>query len=127
MTDRRSVLATTVWLGVALAGCSSGIGGQPDAVPVEVTNASDEPRTYELRLTDTTDESASESLLTMEGDLSPGETNADELRVSDPNATYAVEVAVDGDERVEHVSASGLRSLSVVVGTDGVRIDASRT
>jgi len=77
-------------------------------------------------VTDTTD-TATEPLLSMEGDLSPDETNAGELRVSDPNATYAVEVTVDGDERVEHVSASGLRSLSVVVATDGVRIGASRT
>ena len=127
MTDRRSILATTVWLGVALAGCSSGIGGQPDAVPVEVTNASDEPRTYELRVTDTTDESASESLLSMEGDLSPDETNAGELRVSDPNATYAVRVVVGGDEQIEHVSASGLRSVSVVIEADDVRIESTRT
>ncbi|PSQ05811.1 hypothetical protein BRC97_07605 [Halobacteriales archaeon QS_6_71_20] len=121
---RRTVSTAVASLIPLLAGCSRGIGGQPDSVPVEVINESDAIRDYDLTVT-TAD--AGDRLSSMGGSLEPGARETGEFEVAEPNATYVVRVATDGEEWSEAIDGSGLRSVDVGIERATVTIVASAT
>ena len=121
---RRTVSTAVASLIPLLAGCSRGIGGQPDSVPVEVVNESDATRDYGLTVT-TAD--AGDPLLSMGGSLEPGARDTGEFEVSEPNATYVAWVATDGEEWSEAIDGSGLRSVDVGIERATVTMVASAT
>ncbi|UIP00133.1 hypothetical protein Hbl1158_01810 [Halobaculum sp. CBA1158] len=124
MWRRRAVSKAIVAAIPFLAGCSRGIGGQPDSVPVEVTNESDASREYDLTITAA---GVDDDLLSMGGSLSPGARSTGEFEVADPNATYAVRVAMAGEEWSEEIDGSGLRSVTVGIEAATVTIATSKT
>jgi len=125
MWRRRAVSAAVASVVATLAGCSRGIGGQPESVPVEVTNASGAVREYGLTVT--TDGSR-DPLLSMGESLEPGARSSGEFEVAEPNATYVVRVTMAGEERSESIDGSGLRAVDVEIeGPTTVTVVASAT
>ncbi|MXR41675.1 hypothetical protein GRX01_10040 [Halobaculum sp. WSA2] len=125
MWRRRAVSAAVASVVATLAGCSRGIGGQPDSVPVEVTNASDAVREYGLTVTTA---GAEDPLLSMEESLEPGDRSTGEFEVAEPNATYTVRVTMGGEAWSESIDGSGLRAVDVEIeGPTTVTVVASAT
>ena len=123
---RRRTVSKAVMLGMPfIAGCTRGIGGQPDSVPVEVANESDASHGYDLTVTTVGTEGP---LLSMDGSLTPGSRSAGEFEIAEPNATYVVRIVLADEEWSEAIDGSGLRSVDVAIEPGAtVTIVASKT
>jgi hypothetical protein len=116
VSRRRFAQLSTAALVLASGCLDSGVGGQPESVPVEIENRSDQTHTLfvEFVESDTGDVFLSET-----SEIEPDATREFEVGPIDPQAQYTVAYGLGGDAEDDTVPGSGLRSVRIEITETG--------
>jgi hypothetical protein len=112
VSRRRFIHASAVAF-VSVSGClDTGIGGQPESIPVEIENQSDQTQTL---LVGFAESDTGDVLLSESSEMESDTTREFEVGPIDSRTQYTVSCELGGNTEDDTVSGSGLRSVRIEI------------